>query len=53
MNDGNRRTARLNLKNMGSLKEAQILEKFRRLLARMREPDRRLLLQMAQKMCRR
>jgi hypothetical protein len=52
MNDGNRSTARLNLKNVGSLKEAQILDKFRRLLARMRKPDRRLLLQMAQKMAR-
>jgi hypothetical protein len=36
-----------------SKKEARILEKFRRLLARMDECDRQLLLHMAQKMARR
>ncbi len=37
----------------GSGKEARFLEKFRLLLARLAEPDRRLLLQMAQEMARR
>ncbi len=36
-----------------SKKEARILSKFRQLLARIDEPDRRLLLHMAQKMARR
>lgn len=34
-------------------KEEELLEKFRRLLARMREEDRKLLLATAQKMARR
>ena len=34
-------------------KEARILKKYRRLLARMKESDRQLLLHMAQKMARR
>ncbi|HEY4739189.1 MAG TPA: helix-turn-helix transcriptional regulator [Candidatus Acidoferrales bacterium] len=34
-------------------KEARFLGRFRRLLSRTKEPDRRLLLQMAQKMARR
>jgi transcriptional regulator with XRE-family HTH domain len=34
-------------------RDARILAKFRRLLARIKEPDRRLLLHMAQKMAKR
>ena len=36
-----------------SKKEARVLAKFRRLLARMRKPNQQLLLHMAQKMARR